>query len=110
MKCIINEIQHLCRTLPINFKKFDQEEVRIIDPSHNIKSFINLKISTLLLRNKIINEADLNMLIKADIPMLKEMLNKIVKNHYLFNFLRSNEYREFIKDPMKIYQKVYCYI
>jgi hypothetical protein len=80
--------------------------VRTIDPSYNIKSFINLKISTLLLRNKIINEADLNMLIKAEIPLLKEMLNKIVKNHYLFNFLSSNEFGEFIKDPMKIYQKV----
>ena len=106
LKYLFNEIQNFSKFLPINLKKFDQDEVRMIDPSHNINQFINLTISQLLINNKIVTEHELKLLVELNDSFILKLLNKKVKKHYLFDFLSSDEFKQWLKDPMKLYEKV----
>ncbi len=68
----------------------------------NLWLFFELTISDLIFKHNIITNDEYALLLKYGSPELIEILNMKVKNHYQFKFLTSNEFREWIKDPVRI--------
>jgi len=91
----------------IDTRKFDQcAEVRNLNIHHNRNNFLNLTIAELLVKNKVMTVADIKYIEKFNNTKLNTLLNKKVKCHYQFEFLNSEYYQNWIKDPIKIYQNM----
>jgi hypothetical protein len=94
-------------TSNIDTRKFDQcAEVRNLNIHHNRNNFLNLTILQLLMNNNVITNTDVNCLNQQENKNLIILLNKKVKHHFQFDFLNSEYYRIWAKDPIKIYQSV----
>ena len=103
MKFLFINIKKDLKELRIDIKKFDQcKEVRNLNVSHNRDKFINLTIIEVLLNNKIIDNNEYEVIFCSENESLKEFLLKKVKQLYQFEFLRSNYFRNWLKDPIKI--------
>jgi len=91
----------------IDTRKFDQcAEVRNLNIHHNRHNFLNLTIAELLIKNKVMNAADIKYIERLNNTKLNTLLHKKVKFHYQFEFLNSSYYQNWIKDPIKIYQNM----
>jgi len=89
----------------IDTRKFDQcVEVRNLNIHHNRHNFLNLTIAELLIKNKVMTPSDIKYVEKQNNVKLIELLRKKVKFHYQFDFLHSEYYQNWIRDPIKIYQ------
>jgi len=87
----------------IDTKKFDQRaEVRNLNINHNRNKFLNLTVLELLINNKVLSQGDIVHINNSNNQRLNALLSKKVKNHYQFDFLQSNFFREWAKDPIKI--------
>jgi hypothetical protein len=94
-------------TTNIDTRKFDQcVEVRNLNIHHNRNNFLNLTIAELLVKNKVMTVPDIKYIEKQNNLKLIELLRKKVKFHYQFDFLHSEYYQNWIKDPIKIYQNI----
>jgi len=94
-------------TSNIDTRKFDQcVEVRNLNIHHNRNNFLNLTISELLIKNKVMTLLDIKSIEKQNNLTLNDLLRKKVKFHYQFDFLNSKYYQNWIKDPIKIYQNI----
>lgn len=93
------------KDLKIDIKKFDQcKEVRNLNVPHNRDNFINLTILEVLVNNKIIEKEEYDLIFSSNNDHLKEYLLKKVKNLYQFEFLKSTYFKNWLKDPIKIYE------
>ena len=93
------------KKLNIDVRKFDQcREVRNLNVPHNRDNFINLTILQVLVNNQIIDENDLTCIINSNNSNLIELLKKKIKNHFQFDFMKSNYFKSWLKDPIKIYE------
>ena len=92
-------------------KKFNQiAEVRNLNIHHNRNYFLNLTILELLKKNNLLSSKDLKMIDDIKNDKIVNLLNKKVKYHFQFDFLSSSYYKEWVKDPIKIYQSVLIYL
>ncbi len=91
------------KELKVDVKKFDQcKEVRNLNVPHNRDKFINLSILEVLMNNSIIDQRDCQIIFSSDKHRLKEFLSGKVKDQYQFEFLKSNYFRNWLRDPIKI--------
>lgn len=92
----------------IDTRKFDQcVEVRNLNIHHNRNNFLNLTIAELLVKNRVMTTSDIKYIEKtSNCSKLNVLLNKKVKFHYQFDFLNSQYYQNWIRDPIKIYQNI----
>lgn len=91
----------------IDTRKFDQcKEVRNLNIHHNRARFLNLTVAELLVLSGVVSKNEMNNLNSEGNGKLFELLLRKVKDHYQFDFLRSDYYREWVRDPIKIYQSV----
>jgi len=91
----------------IDTRKFDQcKEVRNLNIHHNRNNFLNLTILELLRRNNVLRANDVIYIENLKSTKLNELLNKKVKYHYQFDFLNSDYYKDWARDPIKIYQNL----
>jgi hypothetical protein len=99
------------KDLKVDIKKFDQcKEVRNLNVPHNRDNFINLSVIEVLINNNIIDEKDSNVIMSSEENELKEFLLKKIKNVYQFEFLKSSYFRNWLRDPIKIFEvKIFCF-
>jgi hypothetical protein len=103
LKFLFTDIKRNLRELNIDAKKFDQcKEVRNLNVPHNRDNFINLTILEVLINNNIIDSENYYKIYSSENQELKEVLNKKIKNVYQFEFLKSNYFRNWLRDPIKI--------
>ena len=103
LKYLYIELRNELDNLNVQLKKFDQcGEVRNLNVSHNRDNFIDLTIFQMLLNNLIIKNEDIPIIMEKASESLKSLLNKKVKCHYHFDFLSSNYFKKWIRDPIKI--------
>lgn len=103
MKFLFTDLKSSLRELNIDVKKFDQcKEVRNLNVPHNRDNFINLTILEVLINNNIIDSQNYFKIYSSENQKLKEVLNKKIKNVYQFEFLKSNYFRNWLRDPIKI--------
>jgi hypothetical protein len=89
--------------LKIDVKKFDQcREVRNLNVPHNRDKFINLSILEVLVNNEIIDPIEVQIIFSSENDSLKSFLLSKIKYQYQFEFLKSNYFRNWLKDPIKI--------
>lgn len=100
---MFTDIKKSLKELNIDLKKFDQcKEVRNLNVPHNRDNFINLTILEVLINNNIIDSQNYLKILSSDNHNLKEVLNKKIKNVYQFEFLKSNYFRNWLGDPIRI--------
>jgi len=100
---LFTDIKKSLKELNIDLKKFDQcKEVRNLNVPHNRDNFINLTILEVLINNNIIDSQNYLKILSSDNHNLKEVLNKKIKNVYQFEFLKSNYFRNWLGDPIRI--------
>ena len=103
MKFLFVSIKNDLRILKVDIKKFDQcKEVRNLNVPHNRDNFINLTIMEVLINNHILNENDYQIIIQSQNENLKQFLSKKIKYIFQFEFLPSNYFRSWLRDPIKI--------
>jgi len=91
----------------LSTKKFNQfAEVRNLNVHHNRNNFLNLTILELLKKNNLLGSKDIKLIDSLKNEKLLNLLNKKVKYHFQFDFLYSDYYKQWVKDPIKIYQSV----
>jgi len=91
----------------IDTRKFDQcAEVRNLNIHHNRHNFLNLTVAELLKKNCVLTTEDLSFIENLNNDRLNTLLNKKVKSHYQFDFLRSSYFKAWARDPIKIYQSL----
>jgi hypothetical protein len=92
-------------------KKFNQfAEVRNLNVHHNRNNFLNLTILELLKKNNLLSSKDIKLIVSLKNEKLVHLLNKKVKYHFQFDFLYSDYYKQWVKDPIKIYQSVMMFL
>ncbi len=100
---MFTDIKKSLKELNIDLKKFDQcKEVRNLNVPHNRDNFINLTILEVLINNNIIDSQNYFKIYSSDNHTLKEVLNKKIKYVYQFEFLKSNYFRNWLGDPIRI--------
>jgi hypothetical protein len=103
LKFLFTDIKKSLKELNIDVKKFDQcKEVRNLNVPHNRDNFINLTILEVLVNNNIIDSQNYFKIYSSENQILKEVLNKKIKNVYQFEFLKSSYFRNWLRDPIKI--------
>jgi hypothetical protein len=91
----------------IDIRKFDQcREVRNLNVPHNRDNFINLTILQVLMNNQVIDFNDLKHINNSTNENLKILINKKIKYHFQFDFMSSKYFKNWLRDPIKIYDKV----
>lgn len=103
LKYVFIKVKNVCLDLNIEIKKFDQsKEVRNLNVKHNRDNFINMKIIDVLVNNELISREESNLILKKSSTEILNILNMKIKNFYQFDFLRSNYFKTWLKDPIKI--------
>jgi hypothetical protein len=77
--------------------------VRNLNVPHNRDNFINLTVIEVLINNNIIEIPECNNIFNSSNQKLKDFMNKKIKNLYQFDFLKSNYFRNWLNDPIKIF-------
>jgi hypothetical protein len=104
LKFLYNGIKDDLKELEIEVRKFDQcKEVRNLNVPYNRDNFINLTVLEVILNNKLITVNDYIIIKNSDKVKLKENLSKKIKDVYQFSFLKSNYFKIWLNDPIKIY-------
>ena len=103
LKYVFIKVKKAFAYMNINIKKFDQsKEVRNLNVKHNRDNFINLKIVDVLINNNLITKEDsITMLEHANHEVIS-ILNMKIKYFYQFDFLKSNYFKSWLKDPIKL--------
>lgn len=100
-------IKNDLKILRIDVKKFDQcKEVRNLNVPHNRDNFINLTVVDVLINNNIIEYSECQKIFNSNNNRLKEYMTKKIKTLYQFDFLRSNYFRNWLNDPIKIFSVI----
>lgn len=107
LKFLFLNIKKDLKDLQIDIKKFDQcKEVRNLNVPHNRDKFINLSVLEVLMNNNIIDQEDCRLIFTSENLRLKNFLTSKIKYQYQFEFLKSNYFRNWLKDPIKIESNV----
>ena len=77
--------------------------MRNLNVPHNRDNFINLTVIEVLINNNIIEIPECNNIFNSSNQKLKDFMNKKIKNLYQFDFLKSNYFRNWLNDPIKIF-------
>ena len=103
LKYVFIKVKKALANMNMDIKKFDQsKEVRNLNVKHNRDNFINLKIVDVLVNNGLITkENSITMLSQANHEVIS-VFNMKIKNFYQFDFLKSNYFKAWLKDPIKI--------
>ena len=103
LKYVFIKVKKAFAYIKINIKKIDQiKEVRNLNIKHNRDNFINLKIVDVLINNNLITKEDSIAMLEHANHEVVSILNMKIKYFYQFNFLKSNYFKEWLKDPIKI--------
>ncbi len=107
LKYLFLNIKNDLKILRIDVKKFDQcKEVRNLNVPHNRDNFINLTVVDVLINNNIIEYSECQKIFNSNNNRLKEYMTKKIKILYQFDFLRSNYFRNWLRDPIKIFSVI----
>jgi len=106
LKYLLKQIKLKLSDFSLKTKKFDQSgEVRNLNIVHNKHKFLYQTIFDVVKSNKLLDEKLLEKICDENRD-IENFLQKKIKDHYQFDFLKSSFFKSWIKDPSKIYQSL----